>query len=147
MEFRIFRYDELDRDLLYDILALRSKIFVVEQRCAYLDPDGRDRDCFHMVCTDDRKIKGYLRILPPGSVSEEASIGRVLVTDRGKGIATEMVRRALDFIDNELHQDRIRVEAQTYAVGLYEKLGFEKEGKEFLDEGIPHIQMLYVKRV
>ena len=146
MEFRILRYDDLDRDTLYDILALRAEVFVAEQRCAYLDPDGRDKNCYHMICTENGKMKGYLRILPPGEFFNEASIGRVLVTDRKRGIATEMVRRALDFIDKELHQDTVRVEAQTYAVGLYEKFGFEKEGKEFMDEGIPHIQMLYKRK-
>ena len=146
MEFRILRYDDLDRDTLYDILALRAEVFVVEQRCAYLDPDGRDKNCYHMICTENGKMKGYLRILPPGEFFKEASIGRVLVTDRRKGIATEIVRRALDFIFKELRQDTVRVEAQTYAVGLYGKFGFETIGEEFMDEGIPHIQMLYKKK-
>ena len=143
MEITISRFSELDTDTLYNILGLRMSVFIVEQNCPYMDIDGRDKGSYHMVCRDGREIKGYLRIMMPGTFFREASIGRVLVTDRGKGIATEMVRSAMGFIRDVLHEDVIRLESQAYAVGLYEKLGFVKDGDEYLEDGIPHIQMVY----
>ena len=143
METVVLHYSELDRDTLYDILQLRMSVFVAEQGCAYMDIDGRDRDAYHLICRDKGEIKGYLRILRPGTFFKEASIGRVIAVDRGKGIATEMVSSAIGFIRDVLHENRIRIESQVYAAGLYEKLGFVKEGEEFLEDGIPHIQMVY----
>ena len=143
METVILHYSELDRDTLYDILQLRMSVFVVEQDCVYMDIDGRDRDAYHLICREDGVIKGYLRILKPGIFFKEASIGRVIAIDRRKGIASMMVSSAIDFIRDEMHEDRIRIESQVYAAGLYEKLGFVKDGEEFLEDGIPHIQMVY----
>lgn len=145
MEFRIVRYDDLDRDTLYDILALRSAVFVEEQACAYRDVDGRDRHAYHMTCTDGGRLVGYLRILNRGETFDEMSIGRVVVTDRRRGIGTEMVRRALEFITENLNEDAVRIESQTYAAEMYERLGFVRIGEEFLEDGIPHVQMLYKK--
>ena len=143
MDTVILHYSELDRDTLYDILELRMSVFVVEQDCAYMDIDGRDVDAYHMICRENGEIKGYLRILKPGASFEEASIGRVIAVDRRRGIATEMVSSAVDVIRDTLHEGRIRIESQVYAAGLYEKLGFVKDGEEFLEDGIPHIQMTY----
>ena len=143
MDVSICSFSELDKLTLYEILALRMEVFVVEQNCFYQDVDGKDIDAFHLICRDEGRMVGYLRILRPGATFEEASIGRVLVTERGKGIATEMIRRAMGFIRDVLHEDVIRIESQAYVCGLYEKLGFVKVGGEFLDAGIPHIQMVY----
>ena len=143
METTILHYSELDRDTLYDILELRMSVFVVEQECIYMDIDGKDVDAYHLICREDGAIKGYLRILKPGALFEEASIGRVISVDRRKGIASSMVSSAIDFIRDILHEGRIRIESQVYAAGLYEKLGFVKDGEEFLEDGIPHIQMIY----
>ena len=143
METVILHYSELDRDTLYDILQLRMSVFVVEQDCVYMDIDGRDRDAYHLICREDGVTKGYLRILRPGALFGEASIGRVIAVDRRKGIASSMVSSAIEFIRDEMHEDRIRIESQVYAAGLYEKLGFVKDGEEFLEDGIPHIQMVY----
>ena len=143
MDTVILHYSELDRDTLYDILELRMSVFVVEQDCVYMDIDGRDVDAYHMICRENGEIKGYLRILKPGALFREASIGRVIAVDRRKGIASRMVSSAIDFIRDDMHEDRIRIESQVYAAGLYEKLGFVKDGEEFLEDGIPHIQMVY----
>ena len=143
MDVSICSFSELDKLTLYEILASRMEVFVVEQNCFYQDVDGKDIDAFHLICRDEGRMVGYLRILRPGATFEEASIGRVLVKDRRKGIATEMIRRAIGFITDVLHEDVIRIESQTYVCGLYEKLGFVKVGDEFLDAGAPHIQMVY----
>ena len=143
MDIGIYSFSELDKLTLYEILRLRAEMFVVEQNCHYQDVDGKDIDAFHLICRDEGKIVGYLRILRPGVSFREASLGRVLVKDRGKGIATQMVRRAIGFITDVLHEDTIRIESQSYVCGLYEKLGFVKVGDEFIDAGIPHIQMVY----
>ena len=143
MDTVILHYSELDRDTLYDILGLRMSVFVVEQGCAYMDIDGRDRDAYHLICREDGIIKGYLRILKPGTFFEEASIGRVIAVERRKGIATEMVSDAIRFIRDVLKEGSIRIESQVYAAELYGKLGFVKDGKEYLEDGIPHIQMVY----
>ena len=142
MDIFILPFSELDADTLYDILGLRMSVFVVEQQCIYMDIDGRDRDSYHLICREDGEIKGYLRIMKKGIFYDDVSIGRVLVTERRRGIATEMVKAALDFIRDVIQEDTVRIESQVYALGLYEKLGFVKVGEEFLEDGIPHIQMI-----
>ncbi len=143
MEYRILTYDQLDKDLLYDILALRSATFVVEQHDIYLDPDGKDRDCYHLVCTDGGRLVGCMRILKRGQTFHDAvTFGRIIAADRGKGIGSEMIRRAIAFVEDELHEDTIRMKAQMHLTGYYERFGFEAYGEPYPDVSIPHINMV-----
>lgn len=108
----------------------------MEQKCAYQEVDELDLEALHLYIKKEGKIKAYLRILQEGN---EVKIGRVISRERGKG--REIMQFALDYIDTHLRGLKISLEAQCYAKGFYEKLGFESMGEEFLEDGIWHIKM------
>ena len=145
MDWSIKKFNELKAEELYEILALRNKVFIVEQECAYLDCDNKDLKSYHLFCTKDRKIIAYLRILEKGVSYDEISIGRVLVEKdyRGYGIAREMLLKAIEFIKNHLKGDTIKIQAQAYLFDFYSNLGFKAVSGEYLEDNIPHIDMLY----
>ena len=149
MEWKIKRFDELTLNELYDILMLRSRIFVVEQKCAYQDVDGADR-CSHQLFgyEPDGRLAGSLRILDPGQTFDEPAIGRVAVEAslRGKGYARQMMERALSFMTEELGAKQIKIEAQVYLVEFYKSLGFRAVSESFLEDGIPHVNMTWERR-
>ena len=142
MELVVKRFAELTADELYEILRLRVDVFVVEQKCPYPEIDGRDRAAFHVWLRDENGIQAYLRVLEAGVSFPEVSIGRVVVRTRRRGLGTPILHAGLDVAAGRLHARRIRIEAQTYARSLYEKAGFRQDSAEFLEDGIPHIQMV-----
>ena len=127
---------------LYEILKARSAVFVVEQSCVYQDADGLDPTAYHLWLSDEDGIAAYLRLLPPGARFPEASLGRVLSLRRRQGLATRLLTAALAAARERYGACAVRIEAQVYARALYEKLGFAAVSDEFLEDGIPHIQML-----
>lgn len=143
MELTTKRFEELTIDELYDILKVRSDVFVVEQNCPYPDADGRDRQAYHVFLTEKGEIKAYLRVLDRGAAFDDVAIGRVLTVDRGRGLGTVILKAGIAAAREKLRADRIKIEAQTYAVGFYEKQGFRVTSEEFLEDGIPHVQMLW----
>jgi len=145
MEWIIKTYDELTKDELYEIFKKRIDVFVVEQNCPYDEIDNRDKDSYHIFLKKDECIIAYLRILEPGVSFENASIGRVLVDKdyRGSGFAIEMMNKAIDFIVNNLRYNIIRISAQEYLIRFYENLGFEKVSNVYLEDDIPHVEMVY----
>ncbi len=132
------RFNELSLEELYGILRVRSEVFVTGQKCLYVDPDGKDLDSVQVFASIGERIIGCLRIYwkEPGVLQ----IGRVAVIEsqRGRGIGKQMMWQAIDYITENLLEEKIYLEAQTYAIGFYEKLGFKVISDEFLDEGIPH---------
>lgn len=148
MEWKIKRFDELTTEELYDILTLRSKVFVVEQKCAYQDVDGADRCSYQLFGYEqDGRLAGSLRILDPGQTFDEPAIGRVAVesTLRNKGYARQMMECALDFMTAKLNEKKIKIEAQVYLVEFYKSQGFRTVSEAFLEDGIPHINMIWEK--
>ncbi|MBQ6365325.1 MAG: GNAT family N-acetyltransferase [Oscillospiraceae bacterium] len=140
------RFHELTTEELYQILKLRVSVFVVEQNCPYMELDDLDQNAIHVWLEDEEgKIQAYLRVMDKGAESEFVSIGRVLAVKRrcgaGSRILTEGIRAAQEFFSAE----RIYLEAQVYARGLYEKQGFRQISEEFSLDGIPHIKMLREK--
>jgi ElaA protein len=133
-------FDELTRDELYAILALRARVFVVEQRCAYQDVDGLDPRCRHLWATDEGEIVAYLRLIPPGVTYDEAAIGRVIVAQRmrGTGLGRELMRRGLAAAGAV----PVRLGAQAHLEKFYTDLGFRRVGDVYDEDGIPHIEML-----
>ena len=137
---RTASFDQLDSRTAYLLWQLRETVFVVEQECAYLDLDGRDLDpgTCHLWIEDDGVPVAYLRVLddPEGG---GARIGRVLVAEshRGRGLAERLVHAALDSVGDR----GVRLDAQSYLVAWYRRLGFEPAGAEFLEDGIPHVPM------
>lgn len=147
VEWKLKKFDELNIEELYEILQLRSEVFVVEQECAYQDCDGKDKNSYHLYLESDGRIIAYLRILKKGLSFDEMSIGRVLIHKdyRRKGIAREMMTKAISFIEKELNEKEIKIQAQVYLVDFYGSLGFKKVSDEYLEDNIPHIDMLYKK--
>lgn len=142
----IKRFDQLTQIELYEILKLRNDIFIVEQNCPYHDIDGYDPQAYHLFGKDaEGHVCGCLRILNPGQTFEEAAIGRLVVrTDqRHTGIARRMVNRAIAFMQQELSETRIKIEAQEYLLRFYTSVGFQPCSEMFLEDGIPHVVMLY----
>ena len=142
----IKRFDQLTQTELYEILKLRNDIFIVEQNCPYPDIDGNDPQAYHLFTSDgDNHVCGCLRILNPGQTFEEPAIGRLVVRadQRHSGLARRMMTHALAFMERELSQTRVKIEAQEYLLRFYSSLGFEPCSQMFLEDGIPHVIMLY----
>lgn len=142
---KIARFHELTLDELYQIINLREQVFVVEQDCPYLDVDGKDKDSIHVFIKIENKMIGYCRILPPGISYNSWSIGRVVVRpdQRRHGYGHELMASAIQWIDGQRSDQKdICISAQTYLRGFYEALGFTSTGKYYLEDNLPHMQML-----
>jgi ElaA protein len=137
------RFAELGVDGVYDMLALRAKVFILEQG-PYLDPDGADRHGWHLLGRDESGVLlAYLRLLDPGVKFAEPSIGRVVVDAslRGQGLGHELVREGLARCSALWPKQAIRISAQAHLQRFYERHGFETVSDEYLDDGIPHVDM------
>ncbi|GAA5069450.1 GNAT family N-acetyltransferase [Lysobacter panacisoli] len=140
-------FRELDIDTLYALLRVRSEVFVVEQQCVYLDPDGKDRhpDTLHVLgFADDGAIAGYLRILAPGLSYPQVSFGRVLTAPayRGRGLGDPMIAAALTHIDARWPGADVQIGAQAHLQPFYARHGFAPSSEPYVEDGIPHIDML-----
>ena len=145
MNWKIKAFDELTVQELYDILSLRSEVFVVEQNCAYQDPDGADQRALHLTGTDNEgDLLAYTRIFPPGVQYDEASIGRVVTSPdkgRGKGIGRELMQRSIDAVQEHFGDVDIVISAQAHLHKFYTSLGFRQISDIYLEDDIPHIKM------
>jgi ElaA protein len=143
MDWYIKKFEQLSLDELYDILKMRSEIFVVEQECVYLDVDGKDKDVFHLFLKENNKILAYCRILPRGIAYEEASIGRVIVNRnfRKEKLGETLMTKAISYLKDVLKEKEIKIQAQAYLRSFYKKFGFQEISEEYLEDGIPHIDM------
>lgn len=133
-------FDELTIIELYEILKVRSKIFVVEQKCIYQDLDDIDYRSLHLFYKSDKNIIAYLRIYK----KEEGiiQIGRVLTADHGKGFGGKILKEAVSIIKEQMKPNKIYLEAQCYAIRFYEREGFKVCSEEFIEDGIPHVKMI-----
>ena len=138
-------FKELTVDELYELLRVRSEVFVVEQNCAYQDMDGDDQESIHLWLTSEDKTVAVARVCPAGTHMQEISIGRVVTTERGKGYGKQIMLRAIDAAIEYFGAKRIDIEAQEYAKGFYESVGFEQSSDTFMLDGIPHIKMTWTK--
>ena len=143
MELVIKQFDELTNEELYEILKLRSQVFVVEQNCIYQDIDDRDRDAVHLFYRDEDGIQSYLRVMDKSAHNKQITIGRVVSIKRRSGLATALLKEGIRLAEERFGADSIYIEAQVYARSLYEKVGFKQTSEEFLEDGIPHIKMIY----
>lgn len=142
MEVYIKQFDELRPAELYAILKLRPEVFMLEQRCRYPELDGCDAGALHVWLADGSGIAAYLRILDRGVRSAYVTIGRVVSARRGLGLGERVMREGIRAAREILGADAIYLEAQAYAQGFYEKLGFRRISEPFDEDGIPHVQML-----
>ena len=141
MELTVKHFSQLSAEELFEIYKLRVSVFIVEQRCPYQDVDGADRTAYHLWLRDENGIAAYARLLPPGVTFPTAAIGRVIAVRRRCGLGTRIVDAAINAAREKLSADVITIEAQVYARSLYEKAGFVQTSEEFLEDGIPHVQM------
>ena len=144
MKWEIKKFKELSVDELYRILELRNNVFVVEQECIYQDCDRKDLEAYHLFCIENDKIIATLRILEKGISYDEISIGRVVVDKlyRRKKLGRKAMEMAIDFIKNTYGNSPIRISAQVYIKDFYESLGFKAVSDIYLEDDIPHIEMI-----
>lgn len=147
MNWQLKSFTELSLDELYDILKVRVDVFVTEQACAYSELDNKDRhaEVRHLWCHDEAgKVLAYVRLLPPGVSYPQASIGRVLVVQdaRGEGLAQELMLKAIEHTRALWPDAGIQIGAQLYLNKFYSGLGFENASDEYLEDGIPHVDMV-----
>jgi len=143
------KFEELSAAELYKIMQLRSEVFSVEQNCAYQDADGKDLYCFHLSgFNDENDLVVYSRIVPAGVSFLEVSIGRVVSSKkaRGTGAGKELMNKSIEFIKKQYGNVPIRIGAQCYLIKFYSSFGFEISGEEYLEDNIPHIEMLFSPR-
>ena len=143
MDLSVKHFRELTLEELYALARLRESVFVVEQACPYPELDGKDLNAYHLWLHDKDGIAAYARALDFGvSFPDAASIGRILSVRRRHGLGTQIVRAAIDAVRERFGTGPIKIEAQVYARGLYEKCGFRQCSDPFLEDGIEHIEML-----
>lgn len=145
LKCKLKEFKELTTEELYEILKLRSEVFVVEQNCPYQDLDDKDQPSYHLFLEDNGQIIAVLRILPENIAYKEMAIGRLIVKKsyRGKGISRKMMVRAMEFITEDLGKEKIRLSGQAYLSDFYQSLGFEKVSEMYLEDGIEHFEFLY----
>ncbi|TXD49973.1 GNAT family N-acetyltransferase [Polaribacter sp. IC073] len=143
MNFKIKSFSELTTTELYNILQLRSEVFVVEQDCVYQDIDFKDQISLHVFGIKEDKIVAYTRIFKPGDYFGNASIGRVVVAteERKYGFGHAVMKASLKAIKTHFKVDQITISAQKYLKKFYESHQFIQVGEEYLEDGIPHIRM------
>ena len=137
-------FQELNTVELYDILQLRSEVFVVEQNCVYQDIDGKDEKAIHIFGIVNNDIVAYTRCFKPGDYFDQASIGRVVVREskRGLGLAHDIMEISIKVVQDKFNIKTIKVSAQTYLKDFYKDHGFFQHSEEYLEDGIPHIGMI-----
>ncbi|MDL0435879.1 MULTISPECIES: GNAT family N-acetyltransferase [unclassified Niallia] len=144
MEWNLKAFNELNTVEMYTFLQERTAVFVVEQNCPYLEVDGKDIESYHLFAQLDGEIAAYARILPAGVSYKEASIGRVLVKKayRGQGLAYDLLKKAIMFIQDDLNETAIKIQAQSHLEKFYASFGFKSISSSYLEDNIPHIDML-----
>ena len=144
MKITVFKYQDLSPDRLYEILKLRSEVFVVEQKCAYQDLDNKDEKALHLVGEENNQIIAYTRIFKKGDFFKNSSIGRVLVKKkyRNKDYGRKIMKSSIDRLKKDPKEEKIELSAQKYLLKFYSELGFEKVGEEYLEDNIPHVKMI-----
>lgn len=143
MKILVKDFDQLTTKELYEILQLRSEVFIVEQDCVYQDIDGKDQKALHVLGVKKDEIIAYTRCFKPGDYFKEASIGRVVVkkSQRENNLGQEITEASLQVLSIHFKAYIVKISAQVHLLKFYESLGFTTTGKEYLEDGIPHIAM------
>lgn len=143
MELVIKRFNELSGKEVYEIGKIRQEVFIIEQKCIYLDLDEKDYNSLHIFYRTTEEIVGYCRVIPQGISYDKISIGRVLVNKkyRGKGIARKLLLETFKIIKERFEEAEIKIGAQNYLKEFYKSLGFSEISEVYDEDGIPHIDM------
>ncbi|MBZ9730667.1 GNAT family N-acetyltransferase [Salegentibacter sp. JZCK2] len=144
MEILLKTFNELSLEELYQILQLRSEVFVVEQDCVYQDIDGKDQKALHVLGLKEGKVIAYTRCFDKGFYFDEAAIGRVVVKENQRkfGYGHLILKASILAIEERFKTNNIKLSAQQYLTDFYESHGFMQIGEGYLEDGIPHIAMV-----
>ena len=143
VKFEVKKFNEIDSKTLHNIFLLRAEVFIVEQECIYQDIDGKDPESIHIIGKKKQEIVAYSRIM--NLKNDFSSIGRVLVKkdSRGKGLGKKLMKKSIEEAIKEYRKRKIKISAQEYLRKFYTDLGFKHTGKSYLEDGIPHIEMIF----
>ncbi|WP_291959743.1 GNAT family N-acetyltransferase [Maribacter sp.] len=144
LDIKVKSFKEFDIEELYNVLRLRSEIFVVEQDCVYQDIDGKDSEAIHIIGYKNKTVVAYTRIFKAGDYFDQASIGRVAVHEdyRKFGYGKVIMKASITAVQEHFNENEIKISAQKYLTKFYTDLGFKSTGEEYLEDGIPHIAMM-----
>lgn len=146
LNWTIRHFSSLTVNELYELLQLRSDVFVIEQQCIYRDPDDKDQHCYHLMgrIPETGELAAYARIVPPGISYEEPSIGRVLTAlkHRRSQFGKALMQRSIEAVQTYYPDQPIRIGAQTYLLAFYNSCGFVETGEPYDEDGIEHIEMV-----
>ena len=144
IEWRLKKFEALTPYELYAILQLRIEVFVVEQHCVFQDADDKDQGAYHLMGWQNNKLVAYTRLIPPGYIYEQASIGRVVTspTVRRYGAGKQLMHESINAVYQLFGEGPIKIGAQFYLKKFYEGFGFEQASDIYLEDGIEHIYML-----
>ena len=149
-KWKFCSYDDLTKKELHQLIILRQNIFIVEQNCPYQDADKKDFNSHHLMGFDqNNQLIAYLRIVGPGVSYKEVSLGRILthISHRGTGLGKETVKMGLQFTESIYGKVAIKISAQSHLAPFYKSFDFESTGKEYLEDDIPHTEMIrYFKK-
>lgn len=143
IQFKIKRFNELSTTELYEILQLRSEVFVVEQNCVYQDIDGKDEKAIHVLGYYEGVLAAYSRLFKPNDYFTQSSIGRVIVkpSHRDKKLGHDLMKASIAAVKELFQETNITISAQLYLQKFYESHGFVTIGESYLEDDIPHIEM------
>ena len=143
IKIEVREFQELTLDELYAILRLRSEVFVVEQNCVYQDLDDKDQKALHVLGLKDNVLIAYTRVFDAGIYFDEASIGRAIVREKARkyGYGYDIMKASIETLESRFNVKTIKSSAQTYLRRFYNTMGFNAIGEEYLEDGIPHIEM------
>lgn len=149
VKWQFASFEELTNLEMYKMLQLRMQVFVVEQNCPYLDLDDKDVKAIHLLGWDENKCVAVARLLPEGVSYSDVSIGRVVTHQdyRAIGLGRALMHEALLKMQELFPNKNIRISAQSYLLKFYKSLGFEVVSEEYLEDDIPHFEMLLTKTV
>lgn len=143
IQWKIKRFEALSVFELYNVMQLRSEVFVVEQNCVYQDVDGKDAKALHLIGEDNGETVAYCRLFKPKEYFDEASIGRVIVkaNRRDEKLGHSLMKEAINIVKSEFNETKITISAQLYLKKFYESHGFIQTSETYLEDDIPHIEM------
>lgn len=147
LQWILKKFDDLTAAELYAVMQLRNEVFVVEQNCAYQDADDKDLKSFHFMGWDGKTLVAYTRIIPQGVSYAEASIGRVVTSPkyRRTGAGRQLMQLSINNTFSQFNCSTIKIGAQLYLKSFYQSLGFIQCSQQYLEDNIPHIEMLLSK--
>ena len=137
------KWSDISLEELYSVLRLRSEVFVVEQDCVYQDIDNKDQIAIHLLGYINKELIAYSRLFNEGDYFKETSFGRAIIKkeNRGQGYGDELIKESLKTIKNYYGNKKVKISAQAHLKSFYSKHAFIAKGKEYLEDGIPHVSM------